>query len=81
MIDDNLAASVAETLQELTDSPLLQPDWRITLIDQNNRDISATLSERLINLDLVDHNGVDSDSLTLELDDSDGQLALPPTGA
>lgn len=39
------------------------------------------LSERLISLTHTDNRGFEADTVDLELDDSDGKLALPPRGA
>ncbi|WP_417761707.1 phage late control D family protein [Shewanella sp.] len=56
----------------------MQPDYRIT-VDGN--DISSKIKPRLISLSLDDKRGFESDSLELQLDDSDGQLNLPRKGA
>lgn len=39
------------------------------------------LSDRVISISLTDNRGFDADQLTLELDDTDGGVALPPRGA
>ncbi|MGL5948134.1 MAG: phage late control D family protein [Aeromonas sp.] len=41
----------------------------------------SALSPRLMSLTLTDYRGFTADTLTLELDDTDGKLALPPRGA
>lgn len=43
--------------------------------------ISTIISDRLISLTLTNYRGFDADQLDLQLDDSDGQLALPARGA
>lgn len=63
-------------------APLLQPDWQILLMTAKGEvDITARFDGRLINLSITDKKGVETDELTLELDDDDGLLELPPTGA
>ncbi|WP_294326144.1 contractile injection system protein, VgrG/Pvc8 family [uncultured Sphingomonas sp.] len=65
------------------------PDFRVEV---NGRDITPVLREarpgqraanrpRLISLGLTDKRGADADQLDLVIDDSDGGVELPPTGA
>ncbi len=63
------------------------PDFRVEV---NGRDITPVLREgrpgnrarpRLISLGLTDKRGYDADQLDLVIDDSDGGVDLPPTGA
>lgn len=62
--------------------PALQPDWQILLMSAKGEvDITARISDRLISMTITDKAGVESDDLTLDLDDDDGLLDLPPTGA
>lgn len=49
------------------------------LID--GKDVSATIRPRLISLTINDNRGFEADTLDIELDDSDGQLAMPRRGA
>lgn len=44
-------------------------------------DITSLLNGRLLSLSITDEVGLVSDTLTLELDDRDGILAIPPRGA
>lgn len=61
---------------------LVQPIWRVVLKGaKGDEDLTATLSARLISLTLSDKKGTESDDLTIDLDDPDGDLALPPTKA
>lgn len=61
---------------------LLQPAWQISLRrGGSTRDLTPTLSDRLISLSIDDERGIESDTLSIVLDDQDGTLALPPTGA
>ena len=43
--------------------------------------VLTELSDRVISISLTDNRGFDADQLTLELDDTDGSVALPPRGA
>lgn len=44
-------------------------------------DITSLLNGRLLSLTITDEVGLVSDTLTLELDDRDGELDIPPRGA
>lgn len=54
------------------------PAFRLTVA---GRDISAKVRPRLISLNLTEKRGTDADELDIVLDDSDGQLDIPPKGA
>lgn len=54
------------------------PDYMILLDDE---DITGNFRSRLISLLIDDKRGMEADVLTLELDDSDGKIALPPHGS
>ncbi|VEA71959.1 Phage protein D [Serratia rubidaea] len=56
----------------------IAPDFIITLDD---KDITASIAPRLISLTLKDVSGFAADSLSIILDDSDGQLIMPRRGA
>lgn len=61
---------------------LTKPIWRVVLKGaKGDEDLTQTLSQRLISLTLTDKKGTESDDLTIELDDPDADLALPPTKA
>lgn len=47
----------------------------------NNQDITKIIADRMLSITLVDEAGMDSDTLTIVLDDRDNQIAIPPTGA
>lgn len=47
----------------------------------NGRDISRDVRPRLISLSLSEKRGSHADELELVLDDADGKLAIPPSGA
>lgn len=53
----------------------MRPIYKL-LVDGN----PLTLHNRLISMSLIDKNGMEVDELTLELDDSDGQLEMPSKG-
>ncbi|EDY85354.1 phage late control D [gamma proteobacterium HTCC5015] len=55
-----------------------QPAYRLSV---NGNNITAKLQGRLLRLTLVTERGEKADQLTLELDDSDGKLDIPPTKA
>lgn len=55
-----------------------QPSYLLTV---DGRDITPTLRARLIKLTLRESRGGEADQLDLELDDTDGRLAIPPKGA
>lgn len=56
----------------------MQPSFRIVA---DGTDVTQRLNDRLLKLTLLDKPGMESDSLTLRLDDRDGQVALPRRGA
>ncbi|WP_338560704.1 phage late control D family protein [Erwinia sp. E_sp_B04_7] len=56
----------------------IQPDFMLTV---NAKDVTDNIRDRLISLTLTDNRGFDADQLDLELDDADGQLAMPVRGA
>lgn len=60
----------------LTDT-VKSPGFRITLGDQN----LAELTDRIMSISLTDNRGFEADQVTLEIDDSDAQVALPVRGA
>lgn len=51
------------------------------MINLEGEDITQSFAKRLISLDLVDNNGFEADTLNISVDDSDGLIALPKTGA
>ena len=65
-----------ESYQAETEYPF--PIYRLE-VDGN--DISPLVVDRLISLSIKDNRGLVVDSVDIELDDSDGQLEIPPEGA
>lgn len=53
------------------------PVWRI---EADNKDITASLAGRLLELTINDRRGLESDTLDITLDDSDGQIKWPRRG-
>ncbi|ELC7376940.1 phage late control D family protein [Enterobacter asburiae] len=51
------------------------------MLKLDNDDITQDFSDRLISLTMTDNRGFEADQLDIELDDTDGQIALPPRGA
>lgn len=64
------------SLASLIDHPA--PAWQLVV---DGTPLSAEANARLMNLTHTDNRGFEADTLELELDDSDGQLSLPPRGA
>lgn len=56
----------------------LTPDFMLTV---NSKDVTTSIRDRLISLTLTDNRGFEADQLDIELDDADGQLAMPIRGA
>ncbi|MFS0709936.1 contractile injection system protein, VgrG/Pvc8 family [Brevundimonas phoenicis] len=52
--------------------------WRLVI---DGVDIGAQVTPRLNSLELTEKRGADADELSIVLNDHDGQLAIPPSGA
>jgi phage protein D len=50
------------------------------MLKLDNDDITQDFSDRLISLTMTDNRGFEADQLDIELDDTDGQIAMPPRG-
>ncbi|KRI45891.1 contractile injection system protein, VgrG/Pvc8 family [Acinetobacter baumannii] len=72
----NKLKDAAESYQSETEYPF--PIYRLE-VDGN--DISPLVVDRLISLTIKDNRGLVVDSVDIDLDDSDGQLEIPPEGA
>ncbi|WP_417777098.1 phage late control D family protein [Stutzerimonas xanthomarina] len=70
------AKQAADRYREATAYP--QPICRV---DVNGQDITSTIEQRLISIELTDNRGIEADQLTITLSDHDGLLAIPPRGA
>ncbi|HEI6967698.1 TPA: phage late control D family protein, partial [Yersinia enterocolitica] len=56
----------------------MAPDFMLNI---NQKDITQNIRDRLLSLSLTDNRGFEADQLDVELDDADGQLAMPERGA
>ena len=56
----------------------MQPSFKIVA---EGRDITALLRDRLVSIQATDKTGMDSDEVTITIDDRDGAVALPRRGA
>ncbi|HHP8773718.1 TPA: contractile injection system protein, VgrG/Pvc8 family [Acinetobacter baumannii] len=72
----NKLIEAAESYHAETEYPF--PIYRLE-VDGN--DISPLVIDRLISLSIKDNRGLVVDSVDIDLDDSDGQLEIPPEGA
>lgn len=72
----NKLKDAADSYQSETEYPF--PIYRLE-VDGN--DISPLVVDRLISLTIKDNRGLVVDSVDIDLDDSDGQLEIPPEGA
>ena len=54
------------------------PQWKVVI---DGADITHKIKPRLMSLTLTDNRGFDADQVELQLDDSDGLLAMPRRGA
>ncbi|GJA54974.1 late control protein D [Aeromonas caviae] len=81
---DNALSAVSSTLTSqlgqfsITGADHKAPAYQL-LID--GKDVSATIRPRLSGMTITDNRGFDADTFDIELDDSDGQLAMPRRGA
>ncbi|HID9470930.1 TPA: phage late control D family protein [Serratia liquefaciens] len=57
---------------------LIAPDFSLSL---QEKDITQNIRKRLIALSLTDNRGFEADQLDIELDDSDGLMAMPQRNA
>nr|DAN41999.1 MAG TPA: tail protein [Caudoviricetes sp.] len=59
------------------------PKFSVVVItqDKQKNDITQTVADRLMSLQIEDNRGFDADMLDLQLTDHDGKLAIPPRNA
>ncbi|AQT63937.1 hypothetical protein B0W01_08435 [Serratia marcescens] len=67
---------ITETYQPV--GAKLAPDFILTL---SEKDVTENIHDRLISLKMEDFSGFKADTLSLTLDDGDGQLRMPERGA
>lgn len=70
--------NLLEQFNPLASSDQPTPDYQILV---NGKDISSKVKTRLMSLRLTDNRGFEADSIEVQLDDADGELAMPPKGA
>ncbi|MGR6981226.1 phage late control D family protein [Testudinibacter sp. P27/CKL/0425] len=70
-------------IADLTKTNHRTPLFKITVTSRegDSKDITSTVSDRLISLTLADNRGFNADQLDIEISDHDGALAFPPRGA
>ncbi|MDN8575781.1 contractile injection system protein, VgrG/Pvc8 family [Acinetobacter baumannii] len=74
---------IANTLNEAVDSYQTETAYPFPIyrLEVDGNDISPLVVDRLISLSIKDNRGLVVDSVDIDLDDSDGQLEIPPEGA
>ncbi|WP_151799233.1 contractile injection system protein, VgrG/Pvc8 family [Acinetobacter calcoaceticus] len=74
---------VTNTLNEAAASYQAETEYPFPIyrLEVDGNDISPLVVDRLISLNIKDNRGLVVDSVDIELDDSDGQLEIPPEGA
>jgi uncharacterized protein len=70
--------NLLEQFNPLASSDQPTPDYQILV---NGKDISPKVKARLMSLRLTDNRGFEADTIEVQLDDADGELAMPPKGA
>ncbi|MFP5028604.1 DNA primase [Acinetobacter pittii] len=74
---------ITNKLNEAADSYQTETEYPFPIyrLEVDGNDISPLVVDRLISLNIKDNRGLVVDSVDIELDDSDGQLEIPPEGA
>ena len=70
--------NLLEQFNPLASNDQPTPDYQILV---NGKDISPKVKARLMSLRLTDNRGFEADTVEVQLDDADGELAMPPKGA
>ena len=85
---NELADKVGSTLKAIKKNPAsllpkaTQPDFHVVLIQgEQQDDITSTVEKHLVSLDITDNRTGEADQLNLILEDTNGELEIPPTGA
>ncbi|WP_421246821.1 phage late control D family protein [Aeromonas sanarellii] len=83
LIDNALSAASSSLTSQLGQFSITGADHKAPayqlLVD--GTDVSATIRPRLGGMTITDNRGFNADTIDIELDDSDGQLAMPRRGA
>lgn len=74
---ENIKGAAAKIFEQLTngDGNHLTP---VVVLSINGVPFGNTAMSRILSVQITDNSGFEADELTLELDDSDGLLAIPP---
>lgn len=74
---------ITNTLNKASDSYQTETSYPFPIyrLEVDGNDISPLVVDRLISLSIKDNRGLVVDSVDIDLDDSDGQLEIPPEGA
>ncbi|MDC4685469.1 contractile injection system protein, VgrG/Pvc8 family [Acinetobacter baumannii] len=74
---------ITNKLNEAADSYQAETEYPFPIyrLEVDGNDISPLVIDRLISLTIKDNRGLVVDSVDIDLDDSDGQLEIPPEGA
>ncbi|MFP0858254.1 contractile injection system protein, VgrG/Pvc8 family [Acinetobacter baumannii] len=74
---------ITNTLNKASDSYQTETAYPFPIyrLEVDGNDISPLVVDRLISLSIKDNRGLVVDSVDIDLDDSDGQLEIPPEGA
>lgn len=74
---------ITNKLNKAVDSYQAETEYPFPIyrLEVDGNDISPLVVDRLISLSIKDNRGLVVDSVDIELDDSDGQLEIPPEGA
>ncbi|MFV5340852.1 contractile injection system protein, VgrG/Pvc8 family [Acinetobacter baumannii] len=74
---------ITNMLNEAVESYQAETEYTFPIyrLEVDGNDISPLVVDRLISLSIKDNRGLVVDSVDIDLDDSDGQLEIPPEGA
>lgn len=74
---------ITNTLNKASDSYQTETSYPFPIyrLEVDGNDISPLVVDRLISLSIKDNRGLVVNSVDIDLDDSDGQLEIPPEGA
>ncbi|WP_421722566.1 contractile injection system protein, VgrG/Pvc8 family [Alloalcanivorax xenomutans] len=84
----DLLKKVGSTLEAIRTNPgsilpvVTAPDYRLALVtDGGEQDLTPLIRQHLVSLDITDNRTGHSDQLTLVLEDTRGDIEIPPSGA
>ena len=76
--EQEIVVTARRSVRVDTHGPVARPAWRVTM---DGVDLSEKIAPRLMRLRVAERRGELADQLDIDLDASDGALALPPAGA